>query len=331
MDTEPAVPAEITPATDAQPTPPDATEIDPMQVAIEADKATTQEPDASPEPKPKPAKSEAADTAKPGDKGPAKKDAKDANAKPGEQGKPQETALTKEQKEAQRQERSWKALEAEKTAFRQEKQAHLAQMDELKRELAQLKQQSAARPVQDENGIGADTWEQLAAKLKREGNEEDAAAAQKRADALRRQESAAKTSQNPAQTDPASTPQFQAEWQRHTTELITDDPTLNDPENPIVKAANHLLNDKQWAPFFRARPDGIRAAVEVARILGKSQEVDAARAELATAKAEIERLTKLTQPRGSHPSAPAGTRPKAANELTESDVMAAALAADEGG
>lgn len=308
-------------------------DFDPMAAAVEADNATETpaQPEQKPQQKPQSDKpSESASAKATADKqgaDPTKKD-----AKPGEQGKPEtETPASKEQKETERRDRSWKALDAEKQAFRAEKAQLLNQMQAMQRELAQLKQQRAAEPVKDGDGISADVYDRLEKKLRSEGDDEGADLARKRADNLRRQESAARTSQ-PANQQPAhTTPEFQAEWQRHTAELIADEPDLGNADNPVVKAANALLQDKQWSQFFLSRPDGIRAAVEVAKILQQNAGLAATREELKTAKAEIERLTKLTQPRGSHPTSQPNNTQKAVTEMTDEDVMAAAHAADTGG
>jgi hypothetical protein len=253
----------------------------------------------------------------------------DKNAKPGEQGK--ESQYAKAQKEAERRDRSWKALEQEKAEFRQQEATLRTQLDTMKRELQQLQAARSAGPARDEHGATAETYDRLAKRYADEGNDEMAQAAQERADRLRRQTPV--VHQPAAQAEQWKTPEFQQEWKRHTEELVAAEPALNDPQNPVLKAANTLLSDKNWAPYFLARPDGIRAAVEVARLVEKSARIDAIQKELADAKAENQRLTKLTSPRGSHPSAPPNGN-KRLEDMSDSEahdeIRRIAAAADRG-
>lgn len=243
-----------------------------------------------------------------------------------------ESAYVKAQKEADRRDRSWKQLEQEKTEFRQERAATQATVEGLKRELAQLKAQHAG-PARDETGATAETYEGLAKKYADEGNDGMAEAAQARADKLRRQAPAATPEPNAATAEAWRTPEFQTQWKAETEALIAEAPELADPNHAITKAANALLADKTWAAHFLARPNGIRAAVEVARLLEKSATIDATKEELKTAKAEIERLNKLTQIRGSLPGGPKSGPRKLedmSSEEAHNEVRRLAEAADRG-
>lgn len=285
--------------------------------AVESQKAAPAAPD-----KPAPAA-----PAKPADKPTDPNKPAQASESPTPDAKP-ESAFTKAQKEAERRDRSWKALESEKAQFREERAAVLAQVDNLKRELQQLKAQA---PAKDEHGATADTYERLAQRYKTEGNDEMAEAAQARADKLRRQQPAA-TAETPT-VEPWRSPDFQAKWKAETDAMMAETPELADPNHGLTKAANALLADKRWAAHFLARPDGIRAAVEVARLLEKSATVDKTLEELKTAKAEIDRLTKLTQVRGSLPAGP-NSGPKKLEEMNPDEAAAEvrriAEAADRG-
>lgn len=252
--------------------------------------------------------------------------AKPADAKP-------ETPYAKAQKEAERRDRSWKALEAEKAEIRA-KQAEYAKMQQ---ELAELRQRvtqppAPAKPAVDENGIDATTYDRLAKQYAEEGNESMAAMARKQAASLRSKEAAAPGAAAPAAaeaTPPHTRPEFQAKWREHTAALVQAEPDLAKPDHPVVQAANALLADKAWGRFFLAHPDGITAAVQVAKLQQQAAQAIAASKELATARQEIARLTKLTSPRGSHPASaiPADRNPA---DLSDADVHALAAAADRG-
>jgi len=259
---------------------------------------------------------------------------KQTTPKAGEQAKtpsePQETKFAKAQKEAERRDRSWQALEREKTEFRSEKQQLTERLNSLQRELETLRQRPTG-PAKDEHGATADDYDSLAKRYRDEGNDDLAKAAQARAERLRTQSNGRAA---PAQ-DPFATPEFQAEWQRQTQQLIQAEPDLNNPDNPIVRATNTLLADPTYGRFFKSSPDGIKAAVEVAKLMRASagaqelnQKLTAAQEEIKTKSAEIARLNSLLQPRGSHPAAPNGA--KDPDNLTDADVLAIARAADRG-
>ncbi|PAW75163.1 MAG: hypothetical protein B9S38_02435 [Verrucomicrobiia bacterium Tous-C4TDCM] len=294
-----------------------ADDLDLMAIAAEADRALGAPETAPAKEDAQPGEQGKKTEAKPQDTDPSK------TATPGEQGadeKPQ-SAFSKAQKEKERQDRSWKALDQEKAAFREVKTRYEQELETLRREVQQLK----AGPAKDEHGVDAATYDQIAKKYHEEGNDEMANLARERAEKLRRQTPAA-TERAPSDI---SSPEFQAGWQKTTQQLIAEDRELGNPENPVVKAANSLLQDKTWGAFLTARPDGLRAAVEVGRLLQKSARVDALQKELDTAKAEVGRLTKLTQPRGGHPTQ---QRPGASTDgdVSDDELMAIARAADGG-
>ena len=268
-----------------------------------------------------------ADAPKPDDDKTATPPTKPEDAKAGEQAKGgEETAYAKAQKEAERRDRSWKALEQEKQEVRQQKMATEAELQGLRREVAQLR--ARTNPAKDEHGVSADQYDRLAKDYDEKGDDHMAELARERAEKLRRQAPAAV-----AVDEAWRTPEFQAEFQKQAQALIAEDASLADSANPIVKAANSLLADATWAPFFRARPDGIRAAVEVGRLLQRASAAEALKGELTKAQAEVQRLTKLTQPQGSHPSAP----PRGAKRIEDmqdeearAEIMRVAAAADRG-
>jgi hypothetical protein len=278
-------------------------------------------PSAAPVPTPSPEPAKPAEAAKP------EPTPKPEDAKAGEQaaGK-EESAFAKAQKGADRRDKSWKALEAEKQEFRQQKAATEAELAGLRREVAQLR--IRANPAKDDHGVTADQYDRLAKRYDEEGNDDMAAAARERAEKLRRQAPAAMTGDGAWET-----PEFQKAWAEHTAELVKADATLADGANPVVKAANTLLSDQTWAPFFRARPDGIKAAVEVARLLQRAGESEAIKQKLTAAEAEVQRLSKLTQPQGSPPGAPPrGVKriEDMADEEARAEILRVAAAADRG-
>lgn len=270
--------------------------------------------------------------AKPGEK---KAEDKPADAKPDDKAAKPESAFTKAQKDADRRDKSWKALDAEKTEFRAEKTRLETEMQSLRREIAELKKQPAAPagPVKDAHGHTAETYDELAKHYADEGRDDMAKLATAKAAELRQKAATAPQQQAaPAQQgEPWKSPEFQARWDEEVAALIKADATLADPKNPITQAANALVNNSPWAPLLRARPDGIRAAVEVAKLQQAAATVEPLRKELETTKAEVARLTKLVQPGGSLPGGPTPEAKKITDMSSaeaEQAVIAAARAAD---
>jgi hypothetical protein len=161
--------------------------------------------------------------------------------------------------------------------------------------------------------------------------------AREKATELRAKEAQRATAAPAAAQQPGSAmndPKFKAEWLSHTAELVKADPTLNDPNNPIVQQTNAYLKDPTYGRYFRAFPDGIKMAHQVAVLNAAAQRVPKLEGELKTAKAEIDRLTKLTGIRGapppSGPASPAKGLDGLSGEAADDFVLQAAIRADRG-
>ncbi len=264
---------------------------------------TEQQPDSKPDPSP-------GEAAQPAETGSDETTAEQAKPKP-EQGtktepKP-ESAYTKAQKEKARMEKTWKQVQAEKEAVRRER-------DELQRQRAEI--ESKAKPKDD--GPPAEVYDALAKKYEGEGNEAMAEMARQQAAQLR-----AKAAQGTAparQAEAWKTPEFQTEWQKHVAELVQANPALSDPNDPVVKLTNGLVNDPAYGRYFKAHPDGIKMAYEVAQLQQRAGKAEALEKELAKVKAENERLSKLTSIRGSHP--PTASAPKGLASMKGDDAEA---------
>jgi hypothetical protein len=264
---------------------------------------------------------------------PEKKDGTPQDGAP----KADESAFSKAKKDAERRDRSWKALDQEKAEFRAEKARYDAELAGLRRELAELRKTRTAPsgPARDPNGATADDYEKLAKDYEEQGRDDLAKAARDRAEALRKQGAA--PVQADGRTDPKSDPAFQAQWRATAEELRASDPELAKTagESPLVAAVNTLLTDQQWGRYFTQHPDGLRAAVEVAKLMRSAQgatelqtKITALEDQAKKDKAEIARLNGLLQPRGSLPAPNAPGGAKKPEDMTDAEIMAAAQAAD---
>jgi hypothetical protein len=252
--------------------------------------------------------------------------------KPGE--KP-ESAYDKAKKDAERKDRTWKQVQAEKEQVRQEAERLKQQQAEIARirtEHEELKKRLAApvAPAKDEHGLEAQDDHRLAKRYEEQGDDAMAKLARGKAAALEAKAPPAAAAPSAPQAEAFTTPEFQAKWRAETAALVQAEPDLARADNPVVQTANALLQDKNWSAFFLSRPDGIRAAVEVAKLQHAAARAATLEKEVATHKAEVARLTKLVSPRGSHPglAAPADKRPE---DLSEAELYALAAQADAAG
>jgi len=312
-------------------------EPDVMSLALAADAGETIT--ATPAATPAPASQEtspsaASDENAPTDSQATAKTQPEANAadKPAEPAKPT-TPFEKAKRERARQESLLKNFEVEKAQVRAEAErikGHHTELEQLRREVQTLRQ--PPKPAADAAGISAETYDQLAENYANDGNPEMAKLARERAGTLRQQ--AARAPQAAAPVDTWQTPDFQREWERNVQEITTADPTLNDPKNPVFQSVNTLVNHPQWSPFFRANPAGIKAAVEVARLMASAANVPALQKQIEGHKAEIARLNQLNQPRGggmtTQPSGPKPITQMSDEDASDEIRRMAALADREG-
>lgn len=240
------------------------------------------------------------------------------------------TAADKAAKEAERKERTWKQLNEEKQRIAAER----AEIQRQRAEIEQLRQQRAAAPAApatDEHGLEAKDYDRLAQKYRDQGNDSMAKLAAETAETLRAKDRAAAPAPAAKPSAPdVSSPEFQQAWRANIAALVQAEPELAKPDNPIVQTANALLQDATWSPYFLARPDGIRAAVEVAKLQTQAARAATLQQELAKQQAEVARLTRLVSPRGGLPGSSApSTKPP--SELSDAELYELARQADQGG
>lgn len=180
---------------------------------------------------------------------------------------------SKEEKEKERYDRSWKKLQAEK-----------AEVAKQKKELAdQLSKQTKSRDLkdeQDEEGYSVKDYEYARKKFEEEGNDRLAREADDKAKGLYYQA-------------------FQKAWKVNMDEMIDEYPDLSDSRKPLTQAADRVLNN---LPFLKTIPDGCKYAVRIAMGDTSSSMVSELRAENKRLKTEVEKLNHATRLSGSLPS-----------------------------
>jgi hypothetical protein len=240
-----------------------------------------------------------------------------------------ESAYTKAQKEKARLDESWKKLNAEKEALRNNPE--FKEFSEWKRSKTLGKADKSAKAPAAQ--YSAEEYDAFAKQYEEEGNEKMAKVARERAEEVRQQ---AKAQPANAGVEAHKTPEFQAEWQKNFEEVAANEPELQKDGSPLEQAVYNLVNDPTWGAFFLAKPSGIRAAVEVAKMVrqagmvkGLQEEKTKLETDLKASKAEVDRLTKLTALGGSlPPMASSGTKTGA--DISDDDLRRMAEAADKG-
>lgn len=257
-----------------------------------------------------------------------------AQAKPGT--KP-ESAYTKAQKEQARLDESWKKLNAEKEALRKD--------PEFQEYLRQKKERALGKPAdtaaKPKRPYTAADMEAVAKQYQDEGNDKMAVAARERAAELLKEEQAEALAAKQAPSgDHRRTPEFQQDWAKNFQEVAATEPELQKEGSPLEQTVFNLVNNPEYAPFFRALPKGIKYAVEIAKMMreahgakGLQEKLKTTEGDLTKAKAEVERLTQLTALGGSLPAITGKGRGLAdmSGDEADAEILRLAKAADRGG
>jgi hypothetical protein len=247
-----------------------------MQLAEKADTGVTAETVDQPQPEATQPKEEAAKTPAPAAAVSPKADEPKQDEEAPPERTPYQQAVDRKQKDEARLDRSWKKLHEEK--------------EEIRRQREQL----ARRP--ESPGSAKDpgkTYEDLARDYRNKGDHKMAELALEKAEEARD-----KVRQADDVPDPDAhwdTPAFQRGWSDVRDTLIRQDPTLADPANPVVKIANDLVNDKEMGPIARSHPNGLKAAVGIARLM---IEANSHRLQVQKLREEVKRLSSLTSVEG---------------------------------
>jgi hypothetical protein len=247
-----------------------------MQLAEKADTGVTAETVDKTEPEATQPKEEAAKTPAPAAAESPKADEPKQEEEAPPERTPYQQAVDRKQKDEARLDRSWKKLHEEK--------------EEIRRQREQL----ARQPVSPGNVKDpVKTYEDLARDYRNKGDHEMADLALETADKVRKE--AAEAESVPEPDAHFNKPAFQRGWADVRDTLIRQDPSLADEHNPVVKIANKLVNDDELGPIARSHPNGLKAAVGIARLM---IEADAHRLQVQKLREEVKRLSSLTSVEG---------------------------------
>lgn len=241
---------------------------------------------------------------------------KGEGVKPLEEGQPPAEAGA--DKEAERKEKTWQQINAEKAALKAEREAISAEKAEAER----LKQEAAEKNARA-GQYQAEDYEAAAKRFEAEGDTDSAEQAREMARKLRVEVETQK--QNAARD------KFRSEWQDAVRQAKEDKPELADPENPLTKTLAEVFKNR---PVFTSYPGGVADAVRIAELKLNSERVDSIQAERDKLQAQVDELQKKLQPGGATASV-GETSAKEFKDLSLSEQGAilrkAAKQADTGG
>ena len=189
---------------------------------------------------------------------------------------------TKQQKEDERRDRSWKKLEEEKARFAREK----AEWETLK---ANSQSQANKTPISQDPNALAKAFDDIALQFEEAGDFDKADEARKRAEELRSNPQATQQ-QMQSQNTSANNQQFQVAWSANIERAMADFPEMKDPNSDFGRNVQALLRAPDSAQFFNSRPDGIYVAAQLTHLKMTASRVPALEKENASLKEQIKQL-----------------------------------------
>ena len=215
--------------------------------------------------------------------------------KPGEEkaqvdGQQPPTELTKEQKDAARLDRSWKALEREKAMTRAREQQVAQREQHLQRAPDPAQQpRFSAKDLSD----AANVFEQKANKAIDEGDADGAKENLKLASEAR----TAAYQSNQAEAA-IQRQEFERTWEANCAQVVQENPELADPTSEMSEDMHEILAQH---PILTLYPNGFRDAAEAIKLKRGAAEVSGLRDENTKLQKELKQLRERTSLSGSGP------------------------------
>ena len=201
----------------------------------------------------------------------------------------QETAPTKESKPDERASKTWEEINREKAELERQRLEFERQRQEFEMRKAEI------LPEAQRAKATAEDYDRMASEWAAEGKDQLAAAAKERAALLR--STAAKTEAE------AREAQLRSQQNAVMREVLSAHPELQDRNSALHREVAAVMKAR---PVLASYPDGIRDAVEVARLRLEAQSTEALRAEVASLKQRLTEREKLLQPGTGAPTAASG-------------------------
>jgi hypothetical protein len=309
----------------------DAEESAMRELGVQTDQAAGREPEApsaeTPEPRAPGQEAEPAETQTPDVGDPEQKPVSSETEPTQQQQQPQQrprdpvtgkfqrpdTEYSRAQKEQERKDRSWQALQAEKERFRQltsqwEEQQRMAQLEQTRRQNQPLKR----------DGLTAQEYYEGAKVFEREGDFENAYKAHQISQEMFRAE------QGRVQQMQGVEAEYQ--WRTQMQEAIRREPKIADPSSPISQHLERIISQNPWIYHI---PNGFYRAAEVADMLTKMSSLSELQDENEKLRADLERYQRRSQPaRGGYASPRQGEKDFDEMDLNEQEAHLKAMTAE---
>lgn len=201
-----------------------------------------------------------------------------------------ESNYQRAQKDADRRDRSWKALEAEKAEVRAQAANMERRMNELEQRASQPTQQQAPQFSSREYAQASQEFERQASRLMDEG---DIDGAKEQLDLANK--SRAASQQYAQQEYGQQTRQFEQTWSRNAEAVLQKFPELQDGNTEESKSLVQLLQNE---PILSHVADGFEKAVKMLGLQRDAADASGLRETNAKQTKEIERLQGLLDPQG---------------------------------
>lgn len=181
--------------------------------------------------------------------------------------------------------KTWQEINAEKESLKAEK----ARIEAEKAEIARLREEAQkARieeaPLRDEHNLTAADYRKAAEEFVRKGEKDNADAAAKIAEQMDKK--AEDLKRQKADED------YRSRFDKTCNELVKENPELNDASSELYKETSAVFNNPEWSHVFRAKPEGIKFAVQAAKLNLKARTFDKTESEYKALKSEYEKLQK---------------------------------------
>lgn len=214
----------------------------------------------------------------------------------------EDSAFAKAKKDAERKDRSWKALEEEKARVRQEAERVNQQWHEIEQRRNQAAPDTFTSKQYDDAAVD---FRKLAREQMARGEVDEAAGnfdlatkASEAAGKVRETEQKAQFEQQKGG--------FEQTWRGHMDATIKEIPELANRESPLAKELTTLF---QQEPVFNFIPDGFRKAVGVAQLRLAAAEASGLAEKNKQLTAELAKYQRLTALDGGSPTSHVGPKP----------------------
>ncbi len=205
-----------------------------------------------------------------------------------------EKPKTRQDKERERRDRSWKALNESKTEFNAQKEALAKERDELSQLKSQydlgLKTEKPAQPESESTPeASVDDWMALAEDYDAEGLDDMATLAREKA-------AQARVTSPQKQVQQVDQDAVQAKYSSNLSRMVTENPDLSNADSDLYKGVAEVLKTR---PQLRQYADGIVDAVQYVKTHLAANRVSDLEAALADKESQIDNLNRKLTPSSS--------------------------------